>query len=350
MSATPRPGPREVLRQTSRTFALSITALPRRMREPVEVAYLLARAADTVADTGIVPREVRRDVLSDFRRTLREPGASPSAGGAEEISRWAAGAPEDPEAGATARAERELLAGMGGLLERYRRLGPDDRTDVRDVVDRLVETMVGELAWLEAAPEMAVLPDGEALTRYTEGIAGCVGAFWTRLVARHRARRLPEPLVHALEVEGRRYGRGLQLVNVLRDLPRDLRDGKCLLPADELAACGLEARDLLDPGAQARLSPVLERWERRALRGLLAGLVYTVRLPRGAWSLRTATALPAAIGLATLRRLSRSDRRLDPSLTIRVTRPELRGIVLRTALVSARRRGPLRLSGALRRG
>ena len=40
-----------VLKSVSRSFYLSIRILPRGMREPVAVAYLLARAADTIADT-----------------------------------------------------------------------------------------------------------------------------------------------------------------------------------------------------------------------------------------------------------------------------------------------------------
>ena len=52
----------EVLRLTSRTFALSIRLLPARIREPVRVAYLLARTADTVADRAELP-PARRDAL-----------------------------------------------------------------------------------------------------------------------------------------------------------------------------------------------------------------------------------------------------------------------------------------------
>jgi farnesyl-diphosphate farnesyltransferase len=187
------------------------------------------------------------------------------------------------------------------------------------------------------------MPDGEALGRYTEGIAGCVGAFWTRLVVRHAVPLTPARAA-AMELEGRRYGRGLQLINILRDLPRDLRRGRCFLPGDELEGLGLSPRALLRPESAPQLAPLLRRWEARARRGVLAGLVYTTRLPIRCWSLRVATCLPGAIGAATLARLSEDAGRLDPSSAVRVSRREVRQLILRAGSFSLAGRGPLRLA------
>jgi farnesyl-diphosphate farnesyltransferase len=338
MSDRSRPGSREILRRTSRTFALSITALPRRMRGPVEVAYLLARVADTIADTELAAAAPRRALLAQLRGTVVGGGREP----VEELARLGDSGPDGADP--VRRAEAELLRTAGTLLARFRELPEADRRDVRDVVARLIQTMEGELAWIEQAGAIAVMPDGGALTRYTEGIAGCVGAFWTRLVARH-AVRLPPERAAALELEGRRYGRGLQLINVLRDLPRDLRRGRCFLPADELAALGLTPDELLSSAAEARLRPLLRRWEGRARHGVLAGLVYTTRLPVRKWSVRLATCLPAGIGAATLERLSGAGGRLDPNQVIRVGRGELRWIVLRAAAFSLTGSGRRKLAG-----
>jgi farnesyl-diphosphate farnesyltransferase len=308
------------------------------MRGPVEVAYLLARVADTIADTELAAAAPRRALLAQLRGAVVGGGREP----VEQLARLGDSGPgaADP----VQRAEAELLRSAGTLLARFRELPEPDRRDVRDVVARLIQTMEGELAWVEQGEAIAVMPDGGALTRYTEGIAGCVGAFWTRLVARHAVRLSPERAA-ALELEGRRYGRGLQLINVLRDLPRDLRRGRCFLPEDELAALGLAPDELLSPAAEARLRPVLRRWERRARHGVLAGLVYTTQLPVRRWSVRLATCLPAGIGAATLERLSGAGGRLDPEHVIRVSRGELRWIVLRAAACSLAGRGPRKLAG-----
>ena len=54
---------RQLLHGVSRSFGLSIRLLPQALREPVGLAYLLARATDTVADTAHVAREERHRLL-----------------------------------------------------------------------------------------------------------------------------------------------------------------------------------------------------------------------------------------------------------------------------------------------
>src|SRR5438067_11742992 len=49
----------ELLKNVSRSFYLTLRALPRGLREPIGLAYLLARASDTVADSSAAPVEIR---------------------------------------------------------------------------------------------------------------------------------------------------------------------------------------------------------------------------------------------------------------------------------------------------
>ena len=59
--------PGEILRSVSRSFYLTLAVLPANVREQVGLAYLLARAADTLADTDLIPRDVRLKHLGLFR-------------------------------------------------------------------------------------------------------------------------------------------------------------------------------------------------------------------------------------------------------------------------------------------
>ena len=63
----------EVLKGVSRSFYLSIRVLPSGIREPVGVAYLLARAADTIADTRALPPSQRLQSLLLFRQQVEGP-------------------------------------------------------------------------------------------------------------------------------------------------------------------------------------------------------------------------------------------------------------------------------------
>src|ERR1700737_3871364 len=55
----------------SRSFYLSIRLLPRKLRDPVSLGYLLARASDTIADTTEVPIDLRTENLRLLARGIQ---------------------------------------------------------------------------------------------------------------------------------------------------------------------------------------------------------------------------------------------------------------------------------------
>ena len=130
------PSDREILDRVSRSFALTIRALPRRLRAPVEIAYLLARAADTVADRDLVPPDRRRASLAALRRAVAaaaEAGrrrADEAALAALDVA--ADGGPAD----AVDAAERALLGRLDAVLARLGALPPADRADAAWIVPR----------------------------------------------------------------------------------------------------------------------------------------------------------------------------------------------------------------------
>src|SRR5438477_3277383 len=88
-----------MLRDVSRSFYLSLRLLPRRLREPIGLAYLLARATDTLADTVSVPATERAVALRDLAGAIQ---GGNGAGAAAELGRTFAPQQSDP-------AERRLI-------------------------------------------------------------------------------------------------------------------------------------------------------------------------------------------------------------------------------------------------
>src|SRR5437762_10091528 len=60
-----------ILRQVSRSFYLSILFLPKKLRDPVALGYLLARASDSIADTTELPIELRVEKLQLLARSIQ---------------------------------------------------------------------------------------------------------------------------------------------------------------------------------------------------------------------------------------------------------------------------------------
>jgi farnesyl-diphosphate farnesyltransferase len=300
----------DFLRRVSRTFALSIRALPRDLRPAIELAYLLARLADTVADRSALGPADKLELLAGLRSRLNMGEFDLSS-----LEQARTGLADDP----TARAESALLASAARLFHRWCAMPPAERDAVARVVTRLIATMEWEVQRFGIERARA-LRDLRELETYTEGIAGCVGAFWTELLVLRRRGVLPHEAVLMSRL-GRRYGRGLQLVNIVRDVERDAERGIRFLP--------------LNDDRQARLL--------QARAQLLAGLLYTSRLPVWQWRVRIATLLPAALGLATIRDLqTRADAK--PVAPIKISKPRLLLTLAKCLALSLLPRGPLLLA------
>ena len=331
----------DVLRRTSRTFYLSLAILPRPLREPVGLAYLLARATDSVADTRLIPRPDRRAHLETLRRAY--------AGGLADVGAVGrACAPHQALA-----AERELLTRIDEALARVERLPAPDREAVRGVLATITDGQLFDLERFpgDSAATLAALETAEDLDRYTFLVAGCVGEFWTVVHLAHR-RRLAGWNRAAMTARGVRFGKALQLTNVLRDVPADLRQGRCYLPARELAGLRLTPRDLLDPAAARRARPVLDRLIGTTLAHYDDAWRYTLAIPRAEWRMRLACVWPLLIGLATLAAIARHPDPRAATAPIKSARRAVRGILARSiALVwsdAALRMEAARLSSPLR--
>jgi farnesyl-diphosphate farnesyltransferase len=315
----------EILPGVSRSFALSLRVLPASLRRPLGVTYLVARAADTIADTRALPPPVRLAALRALRGALDDGATSPTLAG------FATGGQTAPE--------RALLARLPEVLAAYWALAPSDRERALGVLLTLTQAMVEALERFppEMADRVGALETRADLERYIHTNAGCVGEFWTDMVVAHRS-RCGGWDVPGMRARGARFGQGLQLVNVLRDLPRDLRIGRCYLPRAELGTLDLAPEDLLSPAAIGRVRPLLDALIDEALLRLDEGRAYTLAVPRREARLRLASLWPLLIGLGTLARLRRAENLLDPMVTVKVPRAEVRRVLARSvALVCSNR-------------
>ena len=315
----------EVLKGVSRSFYLTIRVLPAGIRQPVAVAYLLARAADTIADTRALPPPQRLERLLAFRAEVQ----GPASASAEAIAGIVAGIRHQGDGASPA--ETALLGSLPQVFGLLEALPEGDREQVRRVVVTLTRGMELDLTTFPAedSGSLAALKTPVELDCYTYLVAGCVGEFWT-LVAMDHQPALSQWDEERMTSLGVRFGKALQLTNVLRDIPRDLRNGRCYLPEPDLARAGLAPADLLDPANAALARPTLTRWIAVALEHFDAAESYLLATPRRCPRLRLAVLWPILLGLATLEILARNDAWLDPARPSRVKRRWVYGMMVRS--------------------
>jgi farnesyl-diphosphate farnesyltransferase len=309
----------DLLQATSRSFYLTLRVLPVAIRPQIGLAYLLARTTDTIADTELVPIEQRLDALKRLRERIQGLSSAPLNFG--ELARHQGSS-----------AEAALLEKIEDSLTVLQTLSPADQQLVRTVLNtitggqeldlrRFAGASAGKIIMLETAAE---------LDDYTWRVAGCVGEFWTKICRAHLFPKLRLDDAQLL-ADGVRFGKGLQLVNILRDLPADLKKGRCYLPSDKLEPAGLIPAVLLSPANEAKFRPLFHEYLDRAGSHLAAGWAYTNTLPFGQFRVRLACAWPILIGMKTIERL-RAGNVLDLQRGVKISRAEVRGILLRSTL------------------
>lgn len=244
------------------------------MRGAASLGYLLARTSDTLADSVTSAPEARLQWLSQFGQAVA---------GTAELPRW----PVSLLNGIRDLRERHLLEAAADLLTWLHKLPEGEAALVREVLETIISGQALDLArFANASRENPVaLEDDAALEDYAWRVAGCVGAFWTKLGFLTVGERFSKSSEMDLLAHGIAYGKGLQLVNILRDLAADLATGRCYLP-------------VADPFHPQEILVCHAKWLDRADVWVGEGEIYAAALDSR--RLRAATVLPALLARKTL--------------------------------------------------
>lgn len=325
----------QLLAGVSRSFYLTLKALPEGLREPISLGYLLARTADTMADTAAAPQELRTECLWEFDRLVQIEGSEERAEVAlyERLCRDFV--PHQADA-----SEAALLGRLPEIFRALRGTGERDAAHIRAVLAPITR---GQLLDLERFPGdglLHALKTAADLDEYTFLVAGCVGEFWTKIIADHAPGAFSgeKPLAEMLAL-GVRYGKGLQLVNILRDVGKDLAMGRCYLPQEELQAHGLTVDEVQsDP---SRLLPVMTPWLQLCREHLTCGAEYLEGLKSG--RLAYATALPLLLAVKTLKLLDAAPWK-DLAGGVKVSRGDVAKVMFDAGVASLKTSGVAKLA------
>jgi farnesyl-diphosphate farnesyltransferase len=227
-------------------------------------------------------------------------------------------------------AEKLLLEKVEAGLALLPTLSQRDLNLVREVLTTITSGQELDLRRFAnaAAGKIVALETAAELNDYTYRVAGCVGEFWTKICRAHLFphARLDET---QLVADGIRFGKGLQLVNILRDLPADLKNGRCYLPSERLSEARLCPETLLSSANERKFLSLYHGYLDKAEAHLAAGWQYTNTLPFLQFRVRLACAWPILIGMKTIQKL-RAAEVIDLQQRVKVSRGEVRGILWRS--------------------
>jgi len=298
----------ELLKHTSRSLYLSARLLPADVRKAFGIAYLLCRYADTIADTSLIAAEKRLHYISLFPTCVAKQDIQLLNDITQEIS------------GTTTNIyEAELLHNLPACLAVFAQLPNTQKEIILQVVEAVCQGMAIDLKTFpdEKSGQVRAFDTEADLENYCHLMGGAPGVFWSQLIA--QSVRLPLEENTFLQL-GKDIGDALQIVNILRDLPRDLRIGRCYFPQTDLQMHHLTAQDLLLPENSARFAPIKQKWIAWGRNKLMSAHRYFAALPKTQFTHRSAVAWPVLWAADTLNKLEQEPNLLDPEVRVKISR------------------------------
>jgi len=312
-----------LLKKTSRSLYLSARILPKKLRPAFGIAYLLCRYADTIADTPLLPLERRLFWIAQFPALVLEQPQDKIAQIAREIS----GGTENPY-------EEELIKNLPLCLAAYNKIDPTLKTYITEVVHEVCEGMKIDLSTFpnrSGAEPVGFVYSGQ-LRQYCRFMGGKPGLFWSKLITHAYTIKTDEKTFYAL---GEKIGDALQIVNILRDTPKDLSFGRCYFPEEELAQKRLCAADLLHPKNDARFEPIKQAWINWGKQNLSSAKAYFSAIPKTAVTMRMAVAWPILWTADNYVKLSKEKDLLNIQKRVKISRYVIYFTMLLTPFILA---------------
>ena len=301
-----------LLEATSRSFYPTLKYLPKKVRGQIGLLYLLARVADTIADSKHGETDYLLKLLHNYNDVAQ--GRSSSLPDFTELA-----------AIQTNENEAELLRNVPDVVAGLEVYGKEDQKLILECLEIIVGGQVLDLERFGTANEdgeISALTSDEEMDDYAFRVAGSVGVFWSKMSIEHLISLPPEKEKEFFE-KGIRFGKALQMINILRDIPEDLRFGRCYIPNHSLSRYDLKPLDLMNDENLDAFRPLYDEYLDITNEHLNAAVEYIGMLPEKQFRLKASCMLPVLIGQRTVK-LLRTGNILNSEERIKVTRNEIK--------------------------
>ncbi len=300
-----------VLPKVSRTFAPTIRMLPEGLRLQVTTAYLLCRIADTVEDSEMLSLSQKKEMLQTYSRIFlnREKSA---------LDKFLTSVTQFPNE----TADDTLVHDLEKVMRVYRSFSPVMQNHIAKWV---VEMSMGMHKYAQSVQKkrFSFLKSMKELDEYTYYVAGTVGYLLTELFS-YYSKKITPSIRGKMENLAGSFGKGLQLVNIIRDMTVDLRRGQSYIP-DELLHKYKLTRETIYEQKNAHLAEQLfNELIRNAVEHLDKALDYILLIPKEETRIRLFCMLPLFWAMRTLQKIQFNTLSLLGSEKVKVTRGMIR--------------------------
>ena len=326
----------EILPQVSRTFAPTIRMLPKNLSLHVTVAYLLCRIADTVEDDANLSAQEKRAFLNLFADIFRKGGDEYEQQFGQAVSRISG-----------KQADIQLIQGYNRVLRIYHSFSKEVK---RVIGTWVVEMTLGMIKYAQShgRKKRQFLKSMKDLDEYTYYVAGTVGHLLTSLFA-HFSRKITPSIVQRLDRFSESFGKGLQLVNIIRDMTTDLRRGQSYIPQEILKKYRLTRQSIFEVENRQQAEYLFKELIQIAVSHLDQAIAYVLTLPKEEARIRIFCLLPLFWAMQTLRLIQSNTVALLQIDSIKISRRVIKIEFFKTLILTFSNRLTLRHYNKIRK-
>ena len=298
-----------MLPRVSRTFAPTIRMLPKKLFLPVTVAYLLCRIADTVEDEPSLSKEEKQKYLALYADMFSNTGL---------LKDFSLGVEKVPEHSQ----DVYLMKNLDRVMEVFQSFTPEVQ---RLIGIWVVEMVMGmkKFAQAKGRGKFQFLKSMKDLDEYTYYVAGTVGHLLTALFA-HFSRNITPAVVQRLEKFSSSFGKGLQMVNIIRDINADLKRGQSYIPDEILRKYNLTRKSIYASENREQAERMFNELIEMAIGHLDNALAYILTIPKEETRIRLFCLLPMFWAMQTLRIIQQNTLALLRLDSIKISRRTIR--------------------------
>ena len=299
-----------MLRQVSRSFALTIPQLPPALRRAVTNAYLVCRIVDTIEDEGSLSLDQKRFFFQEFIKVIN----------GQASAKQFADALYPLLSGSTLPGERELIRNTASITQTTLTFSQEQQAAIKRCVKIMAQGMLG----FQEIKSPQGLKDLSDFSRYCYHVAGVVGEMLTDLFCEYSAEisKNRERLL-GLAVS---FGQGLQMTNIIKDVWEDKNHGACWLPQDVFQRMGYDLKNLSSGQYTEEFGQGLAVLVGIARAHLQNALAYTLMIPPHETGIRKFCLWAIGMAILTLRKINKK-RNYKSGGEVKISRRSVQAVI-----------------------
>jgi farnesyl-diphosphate farnesyltransferase len=314
----------DTLDKVSRTFALNIRILGKKIRKPILLAYLYMRMADTIEDDPFLPAKEKINLLKKFSQALNFGGKNVNEFVNSLPQNW-----KDSE-----NADYALCCNATIVLPLLSEYSEPIVNAVKNGVEEMCNGMAEFAERLEKRADNWFSVESEAdLDRYCYFVAGLVGNMLTELFC-ISGRNFNEKRQKKLRELSVSFGLALQLVNIIKDIQEDSLRKVCFVPMEFCHKHGIKSvQDFFSRETpQEKKNLVIGELTKKAMRHLQDAKNYIKNLPRFEYRMRLFCLWPSLMAVDNLRVIGDGSVIFEEGKRTKITRKTVTKIIRRSII------------------